>query len=141
MTSLVQAAIAMLYDLGLDKPPSKDPSVMLTHELKGGPKLSRTVGSETMEERRVSLGCFLLSSTYVILCASSSAFSAYHVRSTLNRKGQTMRWTLYFDRCLAALECQSPRQMFCSRGWSECVSLRRKRRMYHHSVIPYLRPT
>ena len=62
--SLVQLAIAVLYDLGLDKPPSNDQGLLLEHELKGIPKPSRCFRSPTLEERRVLLGCYLLSSTY-----------------------------------------------------------------------------
>ena len=61
-TSLVQLAIAILYDLGLDKPPSNDPGLILEYDLKGARKPSRFSRSPTLEERRALLGCFLLSS-------------------------------------------------------------------------------
>jgi hypothetical protein len=62
---LVQLAIAVLYDLGLDKAPSKDPALSIAYEMKGilkPPGLSRT-----MEERRALLGCFLMSSVQVYM--------------------------------------------------------------------------
>ncbi|KAK9350915.1 hypothetical protein V1523DRAFT_435885 [Lipomyces doorenjongii] len=89
LTSLVQLAIAILYDLGLDKPPSKDPGVILAYDMKGARKPSRFLRSPTLEERRALLGCFLMSSV-----------------SSFSRKGETLRWTAYFDECLRVLEEQ-----------------------------------
>jgi hypothetical protein len=62
--SLIQLAIAILYDLGLDKPPSKDPALALAYDLKGVLRPSGFSRSPTMEERRALLGCFLMSSVY-----------------------------------------------------------------------------
>lgn len=62
--SLAQLAIAILYDLGLDKPRSEDPALILAYDLKGMKKPSRLSRSPTMEERRALLGCFLMSSVY-----------------------------------------------------------------------------
>lgn len=62
--SLVQLAIGILFELGLDKAPSNDPGLMLTYDLKGLKKPARLVRSPTMEERRALLGCFLMSSMY-----------------------------------------------------------------------------
>jgi hypothetical protein len=62
LISLIQLAIAILYDLGLDKPPSKDPAVMLAYDLKGVGKPSGISRVPSMEERRALLGCFLMSS-------------------------------------------------------------------------------
>ncbi|KAK9257993.1 hypothetical protein V1519DRAFT_455882, partial [Lipomyces tetrasporus] len=90
IVSLVQLAIAILYDLGLDKPPSKDPALVLSYDLKGTRKPSRLFRSPTMEERRALLGCFLMSSI------SSSTF----------RKGDSLRWTAYSDECLRVIETQ-----------------------------------
>ncbi|KAK9328779.1 hypothetical protein V1520DRAFT_345197 [Lipomyces starkeyi] len=90
LISLIQLAIAILYDLGLDKPPSKDPALSLAFKLKGAgnpPALSRT---PTMEERRVLLSCFLMTSV------SSSTF----------RKGSTLRWTVYSNECLRIVETE-----------------------------------
>ncbi|KAK9342228.1 hypothetical protein V1522DRAFT_416800 [Lipomyces starkeyi] len=90
LISLIQLAIAILYDLGLDKPPSKDPALGLAFKLKGAgkpPALSRT---PTMEERRVLLSCFLMTSV------SSSTF----------RKGSTLRWTAYSNECLRIIETE-----------------------------------
>jgi hypothetical protein len=63
--SLVQLAIAILYDLGLDQPPSKDPALTLAYDLKGAVKPARLSRNPTMEERRILLACFFLSSVYV----------------------------------------------------------------------------
>lgn len=66
LISLVQLAIAILYDLGIDKPPSQDPALLnLAYDLKGMGKPSISLKSPTMEERRALLGCFLMSSVYV----------------------------------------------------------------------------
>jgi hypothetical protein len=69
LISLVQLAIAVLYDLGLDKPFSKDPALTLAYDLKGAVKPARFSRSPTMEERRVLFGCFMLSSVYAYLFA------------------------------------------------------------------------
>ncbi len=57
--TLLQIAMAMLYELGLDKPVSNDPGLILSNDMKGLRQLSR---SPTMEERRAWFGCFLKSS-------------------------------------------------------------------------------
>ncbi|CAI7667385.1 unnamed protein product [Penicillium discolor] len=88
-TSLVQLAIAILYDLGLDKPPRQDPGVTIAYELKGIVKPSRFTRSPTSEERRAFLGCFLIST--VPPCWG---------------KGQSLPWTAYFDECVHVLEEQ-----------------------------------
>ena len=62
LTSLVHNAIAVMYDLGLDKPPSEDPGVRLAYELKGSQKPPGHTRAETLDERRALLGCYLLSS-------------------------------------------------------------------------------
>ncbi|KAJ5498465.1 hypothetical protein N7453_007516 [Penicillium expansum] len=87
-TSLVQLAIAILYDLGLDKPPPQDPGVTLAYVLKGC-KLSQFTRSPTSEERRALLGCFLISTV-----------------PTSWGKGQSLQWTAYFDECVHVLEEQ-----------------------------------
>ncbi|KIN05469.1 hypothetical protein OIDMADRAFT_153650 [Oidiodendron maius Zn] len=89
-SSLVQLAIAILYDLGLDKPPSKDPALALTYDLKGIKQPSRFSRPPTMEERRALLGCFLMSS----------------VSSSFLQKGDTLRWTAYSNECLRVIERQ-----------------------------------
>lgn len=61
LTSLAQITIANLYDLGLDNPHSNDSGLLLEHDLKGLPRPSQT-SSRTLQERRVLLGCFFLSS-------------------------------------------------------------------------------
>ncbi|MCJ1359174.1 MAG: hypothetical protein MMC33_009174 [Icmadophila ericetorum] len=84
-----ELAIAILYDLGLDKPPSNDPGLILEYDLKGARKPSRFSRSPTLEERRALLGCFFLSSV-----------------PSFVRKGETLRWTAYCDECLRVLEEQ-----------------------------------
>jgi len=104
LTSLVQLAIAILYDLGLDKPPSKDPALILAYDLKGTRKPSRFLRSPTMEERRALLGCFLMSSVYVYVYLQ--LFQANIGRSSYLRRGETLRWTAYSDECLRVIEKQ-----------------------------------
>ncbi|KAF2433121.1 hypothetical protein EJ08DRAFT_708529 [Tothia fuscella] len=81
---LVQLAIAVLYDLGLDKPLSKDPALSLLHDLKGTMKPARLYRSPTMEERRALLGCYMLSSV----------------------KGTCIRWTAFASECLNMVETE-----------------------------------
>jgi hypothetical protein len=105
LISLVQLAIAIVYDLELDKPPSKDPDLILAYDLKGARKPSRLSRSPTMEERRALLGCFLMSSVYVY--AYLRLFQANIGRSSSYlRKGETLRWTAYLDKCLRVIEIQ-----------------------------------
>ena len=65
--SLAQLAIAIMYDLGLDKQHSKNAALMLAFDLKGSGKPSGVSWTPTMEERRALLGCFLMSSVYVFV--------------------------------------------------------------------------
>ncbi|GAT30507.1 hypothetical protein RIB2604_03500630 [Aspergillus luchuensis] len=58
-TSLMQLAIAIVYDLGLDKPPAQDPSLLLSYDLKGHNRPSHYSRLPNMQERRALLGCFL----------------------------------------------------------------------------------
>jgi hypothetical protein len=62
MAALTQLAIAIVYDLGIDKPPGNDQAIILVSELKGMVKPSSILRTPTMEDRRALLGCFLLSS-------------------------------------------------------------------------------
>ncbi|MCJ1378824.1 hypothetical protein MMC17_001923 [Xylographa soralifera] len=87
LTSLGQLAIAILYDLVLDKPSSSDPGLMLDYDLKDIRKPSRLSRPPTLEERRVLLGCFLLSSV-----------------PSFARRGESLRWTAYCDECVLVLE-------------------------------------
>lgn len=61
MTSLIQIAISLVYDLGLHKPPSKSQLGIPGDEK---PYHSETSRTRTMEERRALLACFLINSTY-----------------------------------------------------------------------------
>ncbi|KAE9370271.1 hypothetical protein N431DRAFT_559479 [Stipitochalara longipes BDJ] len=88
--SLGQLAIAMLYELGLDKPATSDPALILLYDLKGLRKPSRLSRAPTSEERRALLGCFLMSS-----------LSSSHLR-----KGDALRWTAYSNECLRVIETQ-----------------------------------
>jgi hypothetical protein len=65
MMALVQLAITVVYDLRLDKPPSKDPALMVAYDLKGFGRPSKLSRAATMEERRALLGCFTMSSMQV----------------------------------------------------------------------------
>ncbi|KAL3426139.1 zn 2cys6 transcription factor [Phlyctema vagabunda] len=89
MTSLSQLAIAILYDLGLDRAASRDSGLAILYDLKGTKKPASLSTPHTMEERRALLGCFLLSS----------------VPSYMG-KGGTLRWTGYADECLRMLDIQ-----------------------------------
>jgi hypothetical protein len=62
MGNLVQIAMSMVYDLGLNKPPLKPASLaLLEYDDRGCPKPPRSQ-FRTNDERRALLGCFLLSS-------------------------------------------------------------------------------
>ncbi|KAL9620371.1 MAG: hypothetical protein Q9160_005071 [Pyrenula sp. 1 TL-2023] len=87
--SLISLGLAVLQDLGFDKPPSKDPAFVLACDLKGVKKPSRLTRSPTMEERRALLGCFLMSTV-----------------SSYLKKGETLRWTAYLDECLRIIETE-----------------------------------
>ncbi|KAL3440265.1 hypothetical protein BJX65DRAFT_290824 [Aspergillus insuetus] len=85
--SLLHLAIAIMYDLALDKPLSFDAGLGLMYDVKGmkkGPMPPRTPG---LEEKRAVLGCFLLST----------------VRS-MHGKGESLKWTPIFDQYLRDLE-------------------------------------
>lgn len=103
--SLVQLAIAVLYDLRLDRPTSKDPALILVYELKGIGKPSRLSRPPTMEERRALLGCFLISSMFVFIHLQSLRANIGSTSSAL-RKGGTLRWTAYSDECLRVIETE-----------------------------------
>lgn len=101
----MQTAIAIIYDLGLDKPPPSDPAIQLAYDLKGMAKPSRLTRSQTMEERRTLLGSFLISSMYgypELLLTKADVGSIY----SFLRKGEPLRWTPYSEECLRVLETQ-----------------------------------
>ncbi|RAL14436.1 Zn(II)2Cys6 transcription factor [Aspergillus homomorphus CBS 101889] len=81
-----QLAIAVVYDLSLNKPTSTEMSLLLclNPQPEGGPASPPT---RFMEERRAVLGCFLLTS-------SISLFFG---------KAESLRWTPYLEECLKAL--------------------------------------
>lgn len=63
LITLVQLVIGILYGLGLDRPPAKDPATALINDIKG--KYIGTSKLRTLEERRILLGCFFMSSVLV----------------------------------------------------------------------------
>ncbi|OKL64224.1 hypothetical protein UA08_01025 [Talaromyces atroroseus] len=86
--ALALLAISTVYDLDLDKAPSTDMGFVLHDSVKGATNITaQSSRYPTMEERRALLGCYLLST----------------VSSSL-RKGQSLRWTSYFDDCLRVLQ-------------------------------------
>ncbi|KAK0115833.1 hypothetical protein ONS95_012884 [Cadophora gregata] len=89
LNNLIQLSIAMLYNLGLDKPPPppKDPASMLAHDIKNTGNAER-LSKTTNEERRALLGCYLLSSV-----------SCYTLA-----KGNPLLWTAHSEDCLRTLE-------------------------------------
>lgn len=83
-----QLAMALVGNLGLNKPPLKEPTQMLLNlDARGCPRKPFTPSARTVEERRAVLGCFLL----------SSVVSSYFQRL------DALRWTPYLDGCLVVL--------------------------------------
>ncbi|KAJ8071875.1 hypothetical protein OCU04_002183 [Sclerotinia nivalis] len=80
-SSLIQLAMGLVYDLGINKaPPKEAPSLLLNFDARGCPKISlRPAGSD--QERRALLCLYSL----------SSSFSLYF------QKIDTLRWTLYAE--------------------------------------------
>jgi len=64
LSVLTQLAISLVFDLGLNKRPFRDPDVMFNFKPNGCPKPSPST-VRTMEERRAVLGCFLITSMYI----------------------------------------------------------------------------
>ncbi|KIV84515.1 hypothetical protein PV11_00290 [Exophiala sideris] len=90
LISLVQLAIAIVYDLGLDKTSSEDPAMAVAYNLKGANKPPHISRVPTLEERRALLAVFMLSSN------STRTFG----------RGSAMRWTTYLNECLRMLETE-----------------------------------
>ncbi|OJJ45998.1 hypothetical protein ASPZODRAFT_142635 [Penicilliopsis zonata CBS 506.65] len=90
LTNLMQQAVASIYELGLHEPPPSDPGLILSYDIKGIPRPSRMTRAETVEERRALLSCYLLSG-----------------------RNQSLRWTAYFDECLAVLEGNEDDLLLC----------------------------
>ena len=58
-----QLAMALVGNLGLHKPPLKEPTqMMLNLDAQGCPQKPFSLSRRTTEERRAVLGCFLISS-------------------------------------------------------------------------------
>ncbi|KIW02541.1 hypothetical protein, variant [Verruconis gallopava] len=87
LSPCIQLAIGLAGDLGLTKPaPQTSPAVMLNWTKRGCPKPPQALVPKlrTMEERRVVLGLFLVSS----ICAN------------FFQRAEPMRWTSYLEECL-----------------------------------------
>ena len=66
-TSLVQLAMGILFDLGLNKPPLTERNLMmLEYDSRGCPKRLSSA-ERTLEERRAVIGCFFASSMCVLV--------------------------------------------------------------------------
>ncbi|KAF3491947.1 putative HC-toxin efflux carrier TOXA [Arthroderma uncinatum] len=93
LTNLMQLAIALVYDLGLNKPVSQEPAHRVLWE--GLPEKTHSPGVRTMQGRRALLGCFALSTT----------IASYF------RRLEPLRWTPFLDESLQILlgykECPS----------------------------------
>jgi hypothetical protein len=64
MPNLIQLAMALLGDLGLNNPPPKEPiNMLLNRDSRGCPKLFNP-STRIMEERRAAIGCFSVISVY-----------------------------------------------------------------------------
>ncbi|PYH41994.1 Zn(II)2Cys6 transcription factor domain-containing protein [Aspergillus saccharolyticus JOP 1030-1] len=81
-----QLALAVVYDLSLDKPSSIEGSLLLClySSLDDPPA---TPPARTKEERRAVLGCYLLTSSI----------------SLFFKKAESLRWTPYLEECLETL--------------------------------------
>ncbi|KAM0159184.1 hypothetical protein ACHAPG_003666 [Botrytis cinerea] len=86
-SSMIQLAIGIVFDLGLNKtPPKEAPYLLLNFDARGCPKpFIHVVGSQ--QEKRALLCLYSL----------SSSFSLYVQRI------ETLRWTPYADECLKTL--------------------------------------
>jgi hypothetical protein len=61
LTSLLHEALALLFDLGLNKAPSKNPRALCFEErFVGRCSIMHPTTDRTLEERRAALGCFFL---------------------------------------------------------------------------------
>lgn len=88
ISQATQLAMALLGNLGLNKPPLKESTQMVLNlDARGCPIKPFSPSTRTTEERRAVLGCFLL----------SSVVSSYFQRL------DALRWTPYLDECLAVL--------------------------------------
>ncbi|KAH8807091.1 hypothetical protein F5884DRAFT_788514 [Xylogone sp. PMI_703] len=89
LTNLLHEALALLFDLGLHKAPSRNPKALDIDEQSmnkcHGVQLNR---GRTLEERRAALGCFFLVSG----CASYF------------QNIESMRWSPYLEECLEQLQ-------------------------------------
>ncbi|KAL4936704.1 hypothetical protein BDV06DRAFT_233222 [Aspergillus oleicola] len=85
--SLVHLAVAIMYDLALDKPLSFDAGLGLMYDVKGMKRAPMPPRAPGLEEKRAVLGCFLVST----------------VRS-MHGKGESLKWTPILDQYLRDLE-------------------------------------
>ncbi len=63
LNSMNMIAMTIVYELGLNKPTAKDSSFVLLNYDKAGYPSPSGVPPRTMEERRLTLTCFYLTST------------------------------------------------------------------------------
>ncbi len=94
-------------NLGLNKPPLKEPTQMVLNlDGRGCPTKPFSPSVRTMEERRAVLGCFLLSSLYGTLSLHDYRGRSLLIESRLSSYFQrldALRWTPYLDECVAVL--------------------------------------
>ena len=74
LTNLVQLALAQVFELGLNRPVSNLPRKFVLEAenpsgLYQGQPYPQRSGVRTMEERRAFVGCYILSSMYVLMQA------------------------------------------------------------------------
>ncbi|KAL2839096.1 hypothetical protein BJY01DRAFT_29115 [Aspergillus pseudoustus] len=88
-TTLVYLAASIMYELALDKPAYQDAGVLMLHDLKGCRRPTRSQQPPQLDERRLVLGCYLLSTV-----------------PSQQGKGESLKWTPYYDQCVRVLEEQ-----------------------------------
>ncbi|OCL05800.1 hypothetical protein AOQ84DRAFT_298218, partial [Glonium stellatum] len=82
----MQLAMSLVFELGLNKPPPKEPQGTFYFNHNACPRTSTSI-FRTMEERRAVLGCFIFSS----------------IVSAFLQKIDALRWTSYMEECLQTL--------------------------------------
>ncbi len=102
LSVFTQLATSLVFDLGLNKPLSKDPQLSLCISSYKYPK-SPTV--RTMEERRAVLGCFLITSmqVYFSIIFLYKGLIDLSISSFL-QKIDALRWTPHMGECLQVLD-------------------------------------
>lgn len=105
MTQVTQLAMALVANLGLNKPPLKEPvQMMLNLDARGCPIKPFVPSTRTLEERRAVLGCFLLSSVYALEFPRDSESVTDKARvSSYFQRVDALRWNSHLDECLTVL--------------------------------------